>query len=262
MEKIKVILACPQVIFREGIHFILSGEEDFEVSGETTGNKEAYELIEANPPNIVLLSQADKKADYAEITRRIRLTYPSVLVILIADKNAGEALFPAIVSGVSASLTPDTDPELMVAVIREVAQGRLPAVNALFTPAVAARALADFQDLATLNERLGISMAQLSRRETEILSSIVSGSAPGQIAAKLNIAEDSVRDTMRAVLQKLVANDRNRAIIEKTQVNLPVLVHGMLKGNSVTSEYLTRTEFNEFKDSLLAGFKSLITEKS
>jgi DNA-binding NarL/FixJ family response regulator len=46
MEKIKVFLSDPQVFFREGIHFILSGEDDFEVTGETTNNDEAFSLIE------------------------------------------------------------------------------------------------------------------------------------------------------------------------------------------------------------------------
>jgi DNA-binding NarL/FixJ family response regulator len=255
MEKIKVILSYPQVIFREGIHFVLSGEEDFEVAGETSGNQEVLELIEANPPNVVILSQADKKSDSAEITRRIRWSYPSVAVILIAEKDDSEGIFPAIISGTSAIMTPDTDPERVVAVIREVAQGRLPVVEALATPALAARALADFQDLATLNERLGISMAQLSKKETEILTGIAAGGGIGQVAAKLSLSEEVVRDHLRAVLNKLVTNDRNREIIEKTQMTLPSL---MFKGNREPSQYLTRAEFDEFKASLMAGLKSLI----
>jgi DNA-binding NarL/FixJ family response regulator len=262
MEKIKVILSCPQVIFREGIHFILSGEEDFEVAGESTGNKEAFELIEANPPDIAILSQADVKTDCAEITRRIKGSYLAVSVVLITDKNDAEQLFPAIVSGISAVFTPDIDPEQMLVVLRDVAHGHLPIAEALLTPALAARTLADFQDLATLNQRLGVSMAQLSKKESEILNGIVSGGAIGQVAAKLSLSEEAVRTHLRAILQKLEANDRNRAIIEKTQMTLPSLIPGFSRGNAAEHGYLTRAEFNEFKDSLLAGFKSLVSEKS
>jgi DNA-binding NarL/FixJ family response regulator len=56
MEKAKVFLSDPQVLFREGIHFILSGEDDFEVVGETTSNEDALTHIMANPPNIAVLS--------------------------------------------------------------------------------------------------------------------------------------------------------------------------------------------------------------
>jgi two-component system NarL family response regulator len=261
MERIKVILSYPQVIFREGIHFVLSGEEDFEVAGETTGNREAFELIEANPPAVAILSQNDEKVSGAEMTRRIKRNYPSVAVVLITDKNDSEQTFTSLTSGVSAYLTPDTEPERLVAVIRDVAQGGLPVVEALLTPALAARTLADFQDLSTLNERLGITMAQLSRKETEILNCIVSGSGIGQVATKLNLTEEVIRNHLRTILQKLVANDRNRAIIEKTQMTLSSLIPGVLKGRGEPSEYLTRTEFIEFKGSLMARLKSLVSEK-
>jgi two-component system NarL family response regulator len=261
MEKIKVILSHPQVIFREGIHFVLSGEEDFEVAGETTGNREAFELIEANPPDIAILSQNDDKVSVAEMTRRIKRNFPSVSVILIPDKNDSEQIFTSLTSGVSAYLTPDTEPERLVAVIRDVAQGRLPVVEALLTPALAARTLADFQDLATLNERMGITMAQLSRKEAEILNCIVSGSGIGQVVAKLNLTEEVIRGHLRVILQKLVANDRARAVISEAQRTLPSLIPGVFKGKGEPSEYLTKAEFSEFKDSLMAGFKSLVSGK-
>jgi DNA-binding NarL/FixJ family response regulator len=260
MEKIKVILASPQVIFREGIHFILSGEEDFEVASETTENNEVFGLIEGGPANIVILSQGDKKSDVAEVTRRIKQNYPSVAVILIADKGAGEAVFPAMVSGVSAVISSDADPETMVEEIRKAAQGKLPVVENLLVPALAGRALAEFQDLATLNERLGIAMAQLSKKESEVLTSIASGNDLMQTASRLSLSEDWARDYLRAVLQKLVANDRTRALIEKTQMSLPSLYNLSLKGGQ-SAEYLTRAEFEEFKSKINEAFRSSSIEK-
>ncbi|MGD0781159.1 MAG: response regulator, partial [Dehalococcoidales bacterium] len=102
MEKIKVFLADPQVLFREGIHFILSGEEDFEVTGETTGNEEALSLIETNPPHIAILSMHDAKTNGAAVTSHIRRNMPSVFVILIMDKKEPDIVFSAVKSGASA----------------------------------------------------------------------------------------------------------------------------------------------------------------
>jgi two-component system NarL family response regulator len=261
MEKIKVILSHPQVIFREGIHFVLSGEEDFEVAGEATGNREALELIEAKQADVAILSQKDDKVSAAETTRRIKRTYPSVAVVLITDKNADEPLFPAIISGISAYLSPDIEPEGMVEAIKEAAQGHFPVVEALLKPEVAARTLADFKDLATLNEGMGVAMAQLSQKETEILNCIVSGSDIGQAAAKLTLTQEGVRIHLRDILKKLVANDHVRSVIAGSQRTLPSLIPGGLKGRARSAEYLTRAEFNEFKDSLMAGFKSLVGGK-
>ena len=260
MEKIKVILSYPQVIFREGIHFVLSGEEDFEVAGEAAGNREAFELIEANPPDIAILSQNDGKVSGAEMTRRIKRIYPSVGVVLITGLHDSESVFNSLTSGVSAHLTPDAGPDRLVAVIRDVAQGRLPAVEELLTPALAARTLADFQDLATLSERMGITMAQPSPKEAEILNSIVSGGGIGPVAARLNLAEEIVRNHLRIILQKLVANDRVRVLITEVQRSLHSLIPGGLHGGGGPREYLTRAEFIEFKGSLMVRLKSLVNE--
>ncbi|MDD5339473.1 MAG: response regulator, partial [Dehalococcoidales bacterium] len=69
MIKTKVFLAEPQVLFREGIHFILSGEEDVDVIGETTSNEEALSLIESNPPDVAILNYDDPKLNGIEITK-------------------------------------------------------------------------------------------------------------------------------------------------------------------------------------------------
>ena len=58
MNRITVFLADWQVLFREGIHFTLSGEEDVEVIGEGTGNEEALAFIEKNVPNVAIFNAA------------------------------------------------------------------------------------------------------------------------------------------------------------------------------------------------------------
>ncbi|MHB8105003.1 MAG: response regulator, partial [Dehalococcoidales bacterium] len=183
-EKIKIFLSDPQVLFREGIHFILSGEEDFEVIGETTGNEEALSLIETNPPNVAILSMQDTKADGTSITSRIRRNMPSVFVILIMDKKEPDKVFNSLKSGASACLTKDTDPEQLLNVIRIVAQGSLPIIDELFNPAVASLVLTEFEDLAVLNEQFDNLLANLTPREKQILTLISTGSKIEQITVK------------------------------------------------------------------------------
>ena len=119
MEKVKVFLADWQVLFREGIHFTLSGEEDIEVIGETTDNEEALNFIEANLPRVAVLNTDRGKPSGIEVTRRIKQNLPSVAVILIMDSDNEEQLFLAMKSGASACLTKEVDPEEIVKTIRE-----------------------------------------------------------------------------------------------------------------------------------------------
>lgn len=257
MEKVKVFLSDPQVLFREGIHFILSGEDDFEVTGETTGNEEAFTLIEANAPHIAILSMHDAKADGFDITRRIRRNLPSVFVILIMDKKEPDKIFLAIKSGASACLTKDTEPEHLLDVIRVVAQGSFPVMEELFTPAVASLVITEFEDLAALNAQFDNLLANLAPKELLILNSIAAGNNIEQIAAKLDINEESIRRNIRLILNKLVSNEQARTVIEAAQRSLPSIIRSG-KRDGKNGDYITRAEFNEFKEHLMERLKSLI----
>ena len=260
MEKVKVFLSDSQVLFREGIHFILSGEEDFEVTGETTSNEEAYTLIEANPPNIAILSMRNGKFNGPEITRRIRRSLPSVAVILITESNEEEQLYAALKSGASACLTKDTDPEFLLDIIRVIAQGSYPIIEDLLMPGLASRVLIEFEDMATLNEQLDNLLANLAPKETEILSSIAAGNGIDQVATKLDIKEETIRRNLRLILNKLVANDQTRDVIEAAQRSLPSIIRGASKAAGTSTEYVTKAEFDEFKDNLMERLKSFIGE--
>ena len=93
METVSVVLADWQVLFREGIHFTLSGEEDIEVIGEVTNSEEALNFIEANPPNVAILNADRGELSGIDVTGRIKQNLPSVSVILIMDSDSEEQLF-------------------------------------------------------------------------------------------------------------------------------------------------------------------------
>lgn len=259
MEKVKVFLSDPQVLFREGIHFILSGEDDFEVTGETTSNEEAFTLIGVNPPNIAILSMRNGKLDGPEITRRIKRSLPSISVILIMEKSNEEELFLSMKCGASACLTKDADPDYLLDIIRVVAQGSHPIIEALQVPELAAKVLEEFRDVAELNEQLNNLMATITPKEIEILNSIAAGNSIEQIAGKLDISEETIRRNLRLILNKLVSNDQTRALIEAAQRSLH-FVGNVVKMDRTSADCVTRAEFNEFKEKLMERLKTFIGE--
>jgi DNA-binding NarL/FixJ family response regulator len=262
MEKVKVFLSDPQILFREGIHFILSGEDDFEVTGETTSNEDAFTLIEANPPNIAILSMRNGKYNGPQITRRIRRSLPSVAVILIAENDDEEQLFAAIKSGASACLNKDIDPEFLLDIIRVVSQGSQPIIDDLLMQGIASRILVEFDDVATLNEQLDNLLANLTNKEREILSNIAAGNNIDQVAVNLDINEEAIRRNLRLILNKLVANDHARGIIEAAQRSLPSIIRGAAPMGDSSADYVSKEEFNDFKSNLMERLKSIIGEIS
>ena len=261
MEKIKIFLSDPQVLFREGIHFTLSGEEDFEVAGETTNNEDAYSYIESSPPNIAILNMKNGKLSGPEVTCRIKRNFPSVAVMLIADTDDEELLFAAIRCGASACFNKDTDPEYLLDVLRVVAQGGQPLTETLFMPEMAGRVLAEFKKLSPLSEQLNNLLARLSPKEIEVLNCIADGNNIEQVVTKLNTNEANIRRHLRLIVNKLVANDQAQAVIEAAQRGFPSLItSAALSAQTPMGDYVTRDEFNEFKESLTERLKSFIGE--
>ncbi len=258
-EKIEVFLSDPQVLFREGIHFTLSGEEDFEVTGEATSNEDAIACIADNPPNIAILNMKNG-LDGATATHRIKRSLPSVSVILIMDREDDELIFSAIKSGASACLTKDTDPDYLITVIKEIVQGNQPIIEALLTPKVASRILEEFEAVAVLSEQLNNLLARLSPKEAGVLNSIAADMKIEQVAAKLESDEKTIRNQLKSIVNKLVANDQARVLMEAAQRSLPSIVSRVALAGQPEADYITRSEFNEFKENLMEPLKSFIGE--
>ena len=118
MERISVFLSDWQVLFREGIHFTLSGEEDIDVIGEATNSEDALKAIEANPPNIAVLNTNHEKIEGIQAAGYLRRHFPSVSTVLVMDSDNEEELFQAMENGASACLTKEADPLELIDTIK------------------------------------------------------------------------------------------------------------------------------------------------
>ena len=253
MEKFSVFLADWQVLFREGIHFTLSGEEDMEVIGEATDSEQALTFIETNVPNVVILNVDHDKLNGVEVTRRIKQNLPEVAAILIMESDNEEQLFSAMKSGASACLAKDINPDELIDIIRKVAQGGQPISEALLRPEIASRVADEFEAFSSIVEEVGNLLARLLPVETEILRHIADGSPIKEIANTLGLSEEVIRHHLNLILTKLVANDRSREVIEAAQRGLPSVIS---RAGKPAMEYVTKDEFNEFKERLMERFKA------
>ena len=256
MEKITVFLADWQVLFREGIHFTLSGEEDMEVVGEDVDNEQALTFIESNPPHVAILNASHDTINGFEATRKIKQTLPEVSVILVLDSYDEDQLFNALKSGASACFTKDVDPDVVINMIREAAKGRQPIAEAIWKPEITSRILDDFAAFSSFGEQIEKLLAHLTPREVEILHQVADGNTREQITGAFNIDDEALNNRLQSVHYKLVVNDQKLALIELAQSGLPAVSRVSFAGKPGT-EYITKEEFTAFKDSLKEVFKSL-----
>lgn len=263
MEKVRVFLADWQVLFREGIHFTLSGEEDFEVIGEATDNKETLSFIEKNPPRVALFNANRGKPSGITIARRIKQNLPSVMIILVMDSENDEQLFSAMKSGVSACLSKDMNPDELIDTIRKVAQGNYPISEALLRPEIASRVVDEFEAFSLISEEVDNLLARLLPAEAEILRHLAGGSPLEKITQALDISEETIRHDLDLILTKLVANDRSREVIEAAQRNLTSIISKISKikeRDKPVADYITKDEFSNFKDTVRERLKSFLGE--
>ena len=260
MEKISVVLADWQVLFREGIHFTLSGEEGIEIIGEATNSQEALNLIEKNPPNVAILNADRGEPSGIDVTSRIKQNLPSVSVILIMDSDNEEQLFSAVKCGASACLTKDIDPLDLVNIVRKVAQGAYPISEALLRPGIASRVVDEFETFSLISKEVNNLLARLSPQESEILGHIADGSSIEQVSQALGTNEEATRHQLGVILTKLVANEHKREVIEAVQNHIPSVIRGARLDGKPEADYITKEEFTEFKESLRERFSSLFGE--
>jgi DNA-binding NarL/FixJ family response regulator len=256
MNKTRVFLSDPQVLFREGMHFVLSGEDDFEVNGEATGNGDAIALIELNPPHVAILSLQDAFLDGTEATHRIRRNLPSVAVVLSMNEKEAEKVLGAIRSGASACLSRDAEPDQLLDLIRAISRGGLPAADELLEPGLASIVLSDFNGATALNEQMENMLATLSPKEARVLSDIAAGGEIEQVAGCLNTDEETVRHVLRSIIAKLVANDLVRSVVEATRKNQPPQGQPPAARKNRRDDYVTRAEFESFQAALMADLRS------
>lgn len=256
MEKFSVFLADWQVLFREGIHFTLSGEEDMEVIGEATDNEQALAFIETNAPRVAILNVDHDKLSGIEVTRRIKQNLPEVAVILVMESDNEELLFLAMKSGASACLTKDANPDALIDILRKVAQGGQPISEALLRPEIASHVVDEFEAFSSIKEQVGDLLAHLLPVEADILRHIVNKSPIKETAKTLGLSEEVIRHHLNLILTKLVANDRSFEVIEAARKGLPSVIS---RAGKPGVEYVTRDEFKKFKEGLMERFKTFTT---
>lgn len=117
MKKARVVIIEEQELFREGVHFILSAEEDMDVIAEFAGSKDALEFLVRERPELIILGNCRGKSRTEEMVRRIWQNGLNVPVVLLAD-DAGKS--PLYGYGVTTRLPRDISLIGFIAAVRQV----------------------------------------------------------------------------------------------------------------------------------------------
>ncbi len=203
---IRVLLADPHALFRRGVRLVLEDEADIEVVGEAGDGLDAVERIVELTPDLVLMDVGMPGVSGIEATRRVRAAVPSVKVAILTVSEQDEDLFAAVRAGATGYLLKEVSIEELPEAVRAVARG-----HSLISPSMASRLLTEFNVLSRRVEEQRGNVPRLSDRELEVLRLVARGLSNRDIAAELVIAENTVKNHVRNILEKLQLRSRMEA---------------------------------------------------
>jgi len=211
--KIQVFIISQQFLFRQGIEHSLSDMEDIQVSGTTEINDSVLAAIDNLPPDVVLMDIDSSPESSLTLARKIKQRLPNIGVVIFTSKTDDAQLFQALKAQAVAYVSKEIRAEELITIIRRVSRGEHPINDSLTNrPKVAEQVLHQFQELSWRSEAEGF-ISPLTPRETEILNYIAKGYLNKQIAAELNISEQTIKNHVTSILRKLNANARTEAVV-------------------------------------------------
>jgi len=213
MNKTQVIIISQQLLFRQGIELALSAMKDVKISATAEVNDEVLSIIDTLPPDVALVDIDALNESGLKLARKIKQRLPSIGVIVLTSNTEDAQLFQALKAQAVAYLSKEINPDELIHTIRRVARGEHP-INENLTarPKLAEQVLHQFQELSWRSETEGF-IAPLTPREMEILNYIAQGYLNKQIAAELDISEQTIKNHVTSILRKLNANARTEAVV-------------------------------------------------
>jgi DNA-binding NarL/FixJ family response regulator len=218
-QQIKVCTFSQQPLFQEGILSALSGVEDIQIIGQAKVTDKAL-IIEVMPPDVVIVDIDVSPDSSLSLAHRLKQRLPSVGIIMLTSSPSDDQLFKAIENQVAAYLSKEINGDQLADMVRRVARGEYPINESLSSrPELAGKILNQFQALSGKTE-VETLISPLTARETEILNYVAQGYSNKQIAAKLTISEQTIKNHVASIMLKLNANARTQAVVIAVQQGL------------------------------------------
>ncbi|WP_328999605.1 response regulator transcription factor [Kribbella sp. NBC_00709] len=197
---IRVLIADDHAIVRTGLSQLLGTADDIELVGAAGDGAEAATMAAELRPDVVLMDLSMPGTDGISATERIVSASPEVHVLVLTSFSDQARILDALQAGAEGYLLKHSEPEVILAGIREIVSGGSP------LDPKAARVL-------LTNRRSPGPETKLTDREQEVLDMVGAGLPNKTIARRLGISERTVKAHLTNVYQRLGVTDRTQAAL-------------------------------------------------
>lgn len=203
----RIVLADDHPIYREGVARSLADAGGLEVVGQAQDGEAAVALTERLMPDVVLLDiSMPGGGGLGALTRIMQMQAPPRVAMLTASEQDGD-LLQALKLGALGYVLKGVGAGELVAIVRDLAQGR-----SYVSSGLAGRILASLRSRQTVAFPAN-PLAELSRREEDILRLVAQGKSNREVGEALDLQEKTVKHYMTSILQKLQVRNRVEAAL-------------------------------------------------
>ena len=213
MPSIRLMVVDDHEVVRSGLKAILEPEADLKVVGEASSATEAVQRVSGLDPNVVLMDVRMEGMSGIEACRLIKSAHPQVNVLMLTSFSEDEAVTSAIMAGASGYLLKNVGRADLLSAIRAVAGGQ-----SLLDPSVTRKVMERLVKLTAKEEQRATE--DLSGREAEVLALVAKGLTNKEIAESLVISENTARNHVSRILEKLGLSRRSEAAVFAAQHGL------------------------------------------
>lgn len=201
-----VLIVDDAELFREALRAAFT-QEGFDVVAAAADAMAAIDLAREHEPDLVMLDLLMPGMSGLEVVGAIIKASPRSRVVLLTASESAEDLLAAVKAGASGYLTKDTPLPRLASAMRDVLDG-----GAAVSPAMGGKLFSAFRDLLRHSGAASIRRPELTGREIEILGLVGEGNTSKEIAELLFISENTVRNHVRNILDKLGLKSRFEAV--------------------------------------------------
>src|SRR5262245_52844232 len=203
---VRILLADDHPIVRDGLKKLLQLEDDFEVVGEAGDGREVLEKVHDLDPDVLLLDLRMPNLDGLSALQALQQTNKRTRVIILTASEDKNEFVQAMKLGCSGIVLKQTAPELIVKSIRKVHGGEIWLDS--HTTAAVMRQFAAPGEIGGTNAGKSRERSPLSHREREIVQLVAQGYKNKEMAEKMFISEQTVKNHLHNIFDKLGVSDR------------------------------------------------------
>ena len=204
---IRILLVDDQYLFAQSLKMMISNyADDMDIVGIASDGEEAVQMSRELKPDVILMDVYMKRMNGVRATRIIHHEFPDIRIIILSTYGEDDNVREALLSGASGYLMKDISPTELLISIRSFRSGNIQ-ISPTILQSLIKKTYVDIPEKKE-DSQLSILLNKLTKREREVFSLIATGYENERIAEELHLSEQTIRNYVSSIYDKLGVKDR------------------------------------------------------